>query len=91
MTLWPMGVFAKPEEVNVYAECVNPSFLVNKPSGGHGMVTSFGEVAAHNKPKPTLTPSIGSTIRNVGSWKYLIKTNLSKAYFQISLHRDSKK
>ena len=52
-----MGVFAKPEDVGVYAEYVNPSFLVNKPSGGHRLVTSFGEVAKHNKPTPTLTPS----------------------------------
>ena len=86
-----MGVFAKPEDVGVYAEYVNPSFLVNKPSGGHRLVTSFGEVAKHNKPTPTLTPSVDSTIRNVGSWKYLIKTDLTKAYFQIPLHQDSRK
>ena len=36
--------FAKPEQVNVCAEYLNLSFLVNKPSGGTRLVTAFGEV-----------------------------------------------
>ena len=90
-SLESIGVFAKPEDVGVYAEYVNPSLLVNKPDGGHRLVTSFGEVAMHNKPTPTLTPSVDSTLRNMGGWKYIIKTDLRKAYFQIPLHQDSRK
>ena len=40
-TLESMGVLAKLEEVGVHAEYVNPSFLVNKPSTSHRLVTSF--------------------------------------------------
>ena len=64
---------------------------MKKPNGGYRLVTSFGEVAQHNNPTPTLTPSVDSTLRNIGAWKYLIKTDLAKAYFQIPLHRDSQK
>ena len=87
-----MGVFGKPEEVGSYPEYVNPSFLVRKPDSDElRLVTSFGEVAAHNKPTPTLTPNVDGIIRHLGSWKYIIKTDLRKAYFQITLHPDSRK
>ncbi len=55
------------------------------------MVTYFGEVAAHNKSTPTLTPSVDETLRRFGGWKYIIKSDLRKAYFQIPLHHDSMK
>ena len=86
-----IGVFSTPEQAGVQAEYINPSFLVKKPDGNYRLVTSFGEVAAHNKPTPTYTPSIDSTIRNFGQWKYIIKTDLKKAYFQIPLHKNSQK
>ena len=90
-TLESSGVFATPESVDTHAEYVNPSFLVKRPEGGYRLVTSFGEVAAHNKPTPTLTPSVDSTLRSLGGWKYLIKSDLRKAYFQIPLHPDSRR
>ena len=90
-TLETMGVFAKPESVGTYAEYANPSFLVKKPDGSYRLVTSFGEVAAHNKPTPTVTPTMDTTLRNFGGWKYIIKSDLKKAYFQIPLHPDSRK
>ena len=85
------GVFATPESVGTYAEYVNPSFLIKKPDNSYRLVTSFGEVASHNKPTPTATPSADSILRNFGRWKYIIKTDLKKAYFQIPLHPDSRK
>lgn len=88
-----MGVFSTPEQASTYAEYVNPSFLVKKPNteNEYRLVTSFGEVAAHNKPTPTLTPSVDETLRRFGGWKYIIKSDLRKAYFQIPLHQDSRK
>jgi len=39
------GVFAKPEQVNVYVENLNTTFITKKPNNGSRLVTSFGEVA----------------------------------------------
>ena len=86
-----LGVFSKPEDDNIVAEYLNPSFLVKKPSGGHRLVTSFGEVARYSKPQPALMPDINNTLRTIGQWKYLIKTDLAQAFFQIPLSTDSKK
>ena len=85
------GVFIEPNEAGVVAEYLNSSFLVKKTSGGHRLVTSFGEVAKYAKPQPALMPDVNDTLRLIGSWKYLIKTDLSSAYYQIPLSRDSMK
>ncbi len=45
------GVFARPEDLGITVEYLNPSFLIKKPSGGFRLVTSFGKVghsANHN-------------------------------------------
>jgi len=88
-----LGVFRKPEDVGVNVEYVNPSFLVKKPNtiDSYRLVTSFGEVAAHCKPTPSLMPNVESTLQQIGQWKYLIKTDLAKAYYQIPLSKDSQK
>ena len=86
-----MGVFATPESVGSYAEYVNPSFLLKKPDNSYRLVTSFGEVASHNKPTPTLTPNTDKILNHFGTWKYIIKTDMRKAYFQIPLHPDSRR
>ena len=36
-------------------------------------------------------PDVESTLRQIGQWKYIIKTDLAKAYFQIPLQRSSQK
>ena len=38
------GVFKKPEDAGVVIEYLNPSFLINKPNGGHRLVTAFADV-----------------------------------------------
>ena len=85
------GIVVDPAVVGVTAEYLNPSFLVKKPSGGHRLVTSFGEVARYAKPQPALMPDINETLRLIGTWKYLIKTDLASAYYQIPLSIDSMK
>ena len=86
-----MGVFGKPEDHGINVEYVNPSFLVKKPDGGHRLVTSFGEVAKHCKPAPSLMADVDSTLRQIGQWRYIIKADLAKAYFQIPLQKSSQK
>ena len=70
---------------------MNPSFLVNKPSGGSRLVTAITEVAKYTKPQPALMPDVDSTLREIAKWKYLIKTDLTKAYYQVPLSKDSRK
>ena len=83
-----LGVLQKPED-NVTPEYLNPSFLVKKPSGGYRLVTSFGEVAQYSRPQPTLMPGVNTTLQSIGQWKFIVKTDLTQAYYQIPLDRKS--
>jgi hypothetical protein len=85
------GVFAKPEDVGVNVEYLNLSFLVQKPSGGTRLVTSFGEVANYCKPQPSLMPSVDGVLRDIATWKYLIVTDLLQSFYQIPLSKSSMK
>ncbi|XP_078495652.1 uncharacterized protein LOC144751197 [Ciona intestinalis] len=85
------GVFRKPEEVGVKVEYLNPSFLINKPNGGTRLVTSFGEVGYFSKPQPSLLPNVDSILRQISSWKYIIITDLSNAFYQIPLAKSAMK
>ena len=86
-----LGVFQRPEEAGIVAEYVNPSFLVKKPSGGHRLVTAFADVGRYCKPQPGLMPDVDSTLRTIAKWKYIITTDLSKAFYQIPLDKASMK
>ena len=86
-----LGVFAKPEEVNVTVEYLNMSFLVKKPNGGHRLVTSFGEVGQYSKPQPSLMPSVDSVLRDIARWKYIIVTDLRQSFYQIPLSHNAMK
>lgn len=84
-----MGVFRKPEDVDIDVEYVNPSFLVKKSDGGFRLVTAFADVGRYSKPQPSLMPDVNSTLRLIAQWKYIIATDLTKAFYQIPLSRDS--
>ena len=86
-----LGVFARPENVGINIEYLNPSFLVKKARGGHRLVTDFGEVAHYAKPQPSLMPDMDSILRSISQWKYIIQSDLCKAYFQIPLEAASMK
>ena len=64
---------------------------MKKPSGGHRLVTAFSEVAAYAKPQPSLMPDVDSTLRQIACWKYVITTDLRKAFYQIPFSKDSMK
>ena len=89
--LYAQGVFAKPEDVNVNVEYVSPSFLVKKANGGYRLVTSFGELAEHTRPQPAAMPNVDEVLRNMAQHKYIVKSDLLFAYFQIELARQSMK
>jgi len=85
------GVFVRPEDTNIVVEYLNPSFLVRKPSGGHRLVTAFTDVARYCKPSPSTMPDVDSTLRTIAGWKYIIVTDLTSAFYQVPLSRESMK
>ena len=64
-----LGVFKRPEDINIPVEYLNPSFLIKKPSGGYRLVTAFADVGRYSKPQPSLMPDIDSTLRLIAQWK----------------------
>ena len=88
-----LGVLAKPESIDVVVEYLNPSFLVKKPSRDNEFrfVTAFTEVGKYRKPQPSLMPNVDSTLRSIARWKYIIKTDLTSAFYQIPLAKESMK
>ena len=83
--------FRRPEDLGITVEYLNPSFLVKKPLGGHRLVAAFADVAWYSKPQPSLMPDVNTTLRTITPWHYLIKTNLTQAFYQIPLSQSSLK
>ena len=86
-----LGVFQRPEDVNIVAEYLNPSFLVKKRSGGFRLVTAFTDVGRYSKPQPSLMPDVDSTLRKIACWRYIIVSDLSQSFYQIPLSKSSQK
>ena len=86
-----MGVFVRPEDVPVNVEYLNPSFLIKKRSGGHRLVTAFSDVGRYSKPQPFLMPDVDGTLRKIAQRQYIATTDLSNAFYQIPLFRESMK
>ena len=86
-----VNVFRRPEDLGITVEYLNPLFLVKKPSGGHRLVTAFADVARYSKPQPSLMPDVNTTLRTITPWRYLIKTDLTQAFYQIPLSQSSLK
>ena len=82
-------VFVKPEDVGVTAEYLNPSFLLRKKSGKKRLVTAFSEVGQYAKPQPALMSDVNQVMRSIGNWKFLVKTDLTSAYWQMPLSKES--
>ena len=84
-------VFCHPEDLGITVEYLNLSFLVKKPSGGHRLMTAFADVAWYSNPQPSLMPDVNTTLRTITPWRYLIKTDLTQAFYQIPLSQSSLK
>ena len=78
-------VFRRLEDIGITVEYLNPSFLVKKPSGGFHLDTAFTDVGHYSKPQSSLMPDIDSTLRTIAPWKYIIKSDLTRAFYQIPL------
>ena len=86
-----LGVFRRPEDINIAVEYLNPSFLIKKANGGYRLVTAFADVGRYSKPQPSLMPDVDSTLRLIAQWKHIVATDLTSAFYQIPLSRDSMK
>ena len=84
-----LGVLAKPEDVGVDVQFASPSFLVKKPDGSFRFVTAFNELCQYTKVLPVVSQKCDDVLRRLSSWRYLIKTDLTKNFFQIPLEKDS--
>ena len=84
-------VLLKPEDVGITCEYVNPSFLIDKKNGKKRLVTAFGTVGEYAKPQPTLMPDTNSVLRQIAEYKELIVTDLTSAYWQMELDKESMK
>ena len=84
-----LGAFCTPDK-RVTTD-LNPSFLVNKPSGGFRLVTGFADVGRYSKPQYSLMPDVDTTQRNIAQWKYIILSDLTSAFYQIPLSKSSLK
>ena len=84
-----LGVLAKPEDVGVHVQYVSPSFLVKKPQGGYRFVTAFNELSQYTHILPSVSSSCDEVLRKLSSWKYLVKTDLTKSFYQIQVTKSS--
>jgi hypothetical protein len=87
------GILARPQEIGVTIENTNPSFLVSKkpPSTDKRLVTDFASIADFCRPTPSLMPDVESTLKSIGSWKYLAKSDMSQAYHQLQMKKSSQR
>ena len=53
------------------------------------MVSDLGEVGKYSKPQPSLLPDTESVLRFITQWKFIIKTDLTQAFYQIPLALNS--
>jgi hypothetical protein len=86
-----LGVLAKPESVGVTVQYVSPSFLVKKPGGGSRLVTAFNNIGSYTKPLPTRVTSCDDVLRFLAQWKYILKTDMTKQFYQLPMRVSSMK
>ena len=87
------GILSRPQEIGITVENTNPSFLINKkpPSTDKRLVTDFTSIADYCRQTPSLLPNVETTLKNIGSMKFLATTDMSHAYHQIEMKKSSQK
>ena len=86
-----LGILARPEDVNVAIEHISPSFLVRKPDGSHRLVTAFNNIGAYAKHIPSKPTSTEEVLRFLAGFRYIIKTDMTKQFFQMQMKKSSLK
>ena len=67
----------------------SPSFLVKKADGSPRFVTNFIALGRCTRVLPTVTSSCNDVLRKLASWKFIIKTDFTKSFFQIPVAKPS--
>ena len=86
-----LGVFKRPEDINIPVEYLNPSFLVKKTGRRLSLSHRFCRCWSLQQAQPSLMPDVDSTLRLIAQWKHIIATDLTSAFYQIPLPRGSMK
>ena len=76
---------ARPEDLDMKVECVSPSFLVKKSEHDFQLVTAFNTIGNYTKPSPSHTITTDDMFSLLAQHKYIIKTDITKQFFQPSL------
>ena len=84
-------VLLKPEDVGISVEYLNTSFMLKKKNGDKRFVTAFGEVGEYAKPQPALMSDVNTVLRNIAEYEEVIISDLTSAYWQMELSKDSMK
>ena len=84
-----LGVLGRPEDLGIEVKFTSPSFLVNKPDGTYRFVTAFNELGHYTTVLPTSSPTSDDVLRRLSAYKYIVKTDLTKSFFQIPLTKES--
>ena len=99
-----LGVLAKPDEVGVSVDFVSPSFLVSKLTDSevadssvdhdedpdnYRFVTSFVGIAKYSQPPPSRTTNQDRVLRFLAGWRFVIKTDMTKQFFQLAVRKSS--
>ena len=83
------GVLVPPEAIGVVPLHVSPSFLVKKSNGDWRFVTAFNDLSAFCRLPPSKASKINDVLQKIGSYKYIIKTDLTSIFFQIKMSDSS--
>ena len=84
-----LGVLRRPEDMGIEVKFTSPSFLIRKPDSTYRFITAFNELGLYTNVLPTASPTCNDVLRKLSSFKYLIKSDLTKSFFQIPLTKDS--
>ena len=84
-----LNVTAPPESAGVMVKHISASFLVKKPSGEFRLVTNFTGLSQYTRPLPSVSGSCEDVLRRLASWRKIIKTDLTKAFYQIPESKES--
>lgn len=82
----------------VYQKCAHVIFryldLVNNSSMQLlylKLCHAFADLRTYSTPQPSFMPDLDSTLRQIAQWRHIITTDLTSAFYQTPLARESTK
>ena len=83
------GWLCRPEDINVEVLHSSPSFLLKKPDDSYRFVTAFTELGQYTRITPTASKSCNDVLRNMASFSFIIKCDMTKSFYQIRVSKKS--